>query len=946
MMIESLTTSFLYKLLAFGKVSSISFDENLVHIYKDGIDTLVKFEDFKMIRIENKLLWNDFELILKDGAVYKINGFNKRHAVSFHQLLTKYFANYYYTYFYNKAQKVLSSYPLDNEYFQERHFNDLVEVAKTEMEGFAFLDELENSKFTIPLTRALNLSREDHTVQKEHNNNFLRLEQENYKRFFDTIEKNPLTEKQREAVLVNEKANLVIAGAGSGKTSVMIARVGYILNKYKVNPDEILVLAFANDASKELRVRIKERLDIDNIGVTTFHAFGQSVIAQVEGQKPTLAKWAGNDNLKSKLIEEILLELSERDNKFKKTLLNFFAYPFSQYRGEFDFKSKIEHQRYLEDNKIISLKGERVKSYEECEIANFLFLNGIEYEYESTYKHDTATVEYRQYEPDFYLTEYDIYLEHFGVDRRGNTAPFVDKTNYQKGMEWKRELHKSYNTTLIETYSYFHQEGRLLQELENILQKENVEFSPKAITEALSSIENDTHISNFSKTVASFVGHYKSNSRSIPELREKANNSERLNAFLDLFDSIFFAYESIKKSKKVIDFEDMINMAIEYIESHQYLSKYKYILVDEYQDISTVRARFVKALYDQLSESVLTVVGDDWQSIFRFTGSEISLFHNFEKYFGVARKVQLDYTFRFNNKISSVSQKFIESNPSQIKKDIKTLTSEDKPMVHVWWGDDKDLNKIKEILSNIQSSEYGSVYILGRNKYAYPDDIKSVKELYPTLDIDILSVHKSKGLEADVAIITGVFGGTVGFPTSIQDDAILSLAIAEEERFPHAEERRLFYVALTRGKREVHILASNTNISPFTKELEENKYEVTHHYKDNIKPRECPECKLGMVVMRDGAYGKFWGCSNYGKTKCDYKEHIHFCKENNCSAIMQLDKAKQYYQCTNDNCKAREKACPMCSAKLVMRFNKRQNMRPFMGCSNFGRTECRYTEDV
>ena len=281
--------------------------------------------------------------------------------------------------------------------------------------------------------------------------------------------------------------------------------------------------------------------------------------------------------------------------------------------------------------------------------------------------------------------------------------------------------------------------------------------------EALSSLEDDSHINNFAKTVAAFIGHYKSNSHSMDELRKRAKNSERLNAFLDLFEPILFAYEAIKKSKKVIDFEDMISIAIQYIETQRYFSKYKYILVDEYQDISTVRARLVKSLYSQLPESILTVVGDDWQSIFRFTGSEISLFHNFEEYFGVAQKVQLDYTFRFNDKISSVSQKFIEANPKQIKKDIKTLTRKHTPMIHVWWGDDKDLNKIKEIISGVESENHKSVYILGRNKYAFPDNIKSVKNLYPTLDISILSIHKSKGLEADVSIISGVFGGTVGF---------------------------------------------------------------------------------------------------------------------------------------------------------------------------------------
>ena len=153
-------------------------------------------------------------------------------------------------------------------------------------------------------------------------------------------------------------------------------------------------------------------------------------------------------------------------------------------------------------------------------------------------------------------------------------------------------------------------------------------------------------------------------------------------------------------------------------------------------------------------------------------------------------------------------------------------------------------------------------------------------------------------------------------------------------------------MALTRAKKEVHILASNINISPFTKELENENYEVMHHYKDNIKPRECPKCELGVLMMRDGSYGKFWGCSNYGKAGCDYSEKIYFCKSKACVSVMQLDRYKKYYVCTNEACEEKEKACPMCSAKLVMRFNKAQNNRPFMGCSNYGSLGCTYSENI
>lgn len=478
---------------------------------------------------------------------------------------------------------------------------------------------------------------------------------------------------------------------------------------------------------------------------------------------------------------------------------------------------------------------------------------------------------------------------------------------------------------------------------------QGVTLSPRSITDALKSLPENTIVSDFSKTIATFIGHYKSNDHTISKIRTRAGSSERLNAFLDLFEPVLNAYETTKKSLGIIDFDDMISKAIHYIENSKYKSNYKCILVDEYQDISTARARLIKALYTQVPDSVLTVVGDDWQSIYRFAGSEISLFHNFEEYFGFSKKVKLDYTFRYNDKISSVSQKFIEANPNQIKKEIKTLTHADTPTIHIWWGDDKDIGKVKQILSVIQSKKNGipfSVFLLGRNRYSYPENYHSLNSLYPTLDIKTLTIHRSKGLEADIVIIPGVCSGRLGFPSSIQGDPILDLALAEEEKFDYAEERRLFYVAITRAKEEVHILASDSNVSSFARELEREEYKVKHHYKDNIKPQICPKCNLGTLVIRSGRNGRFWGCSSYGHLKCDYTAPIYFCKENSCSGIMQLEKKGNMYLCSEENCQSTEKACPSCGGKLQMKFNRNQNNRPFYGCSNYAKLGCGYTESV
>ena len=932
-----------------GQYKQIELSNIGIHLIDQKSSSLkIPFEEVKSLAIKKGIIWNTFLLQLRDGHVYTLDGFKKSQTASFHLAFKDAFAQHYYLAQYKKAQQVLGIVPPQEQYFQTKLFNTLVESVKKEMGDFHFLAKKPDKKYEPVLQTIKELLSGISKLQIDHNNKFVVSEVEKYKQFFDTIEKNPLTQKQREAVVVNERANLVIAGAGSGKTSVMVVRVGYAMQKYGLSPEEILVVAFGNDAAKELKGRIEERLNLKDIDVSTFHAFGQNTIAMVEGKKPSLAPWVENANLKARLVEEILMELSERDKKFRKILLDFFSYPFAKYKSQFGFKTEIEYKKYMQENKIGALRGDPVKSYEESQIANFLFLNGITYEYEPFYKHDTATVEHRQYQPDFYLPDYDLYLEHFGVNRNGKTAPFVPNKPYLEGMEWKRNVHKENDTKLIETYSYYQQEGILLQKLEELLKENGVVFSPKSVHEALASLPDNTMISDFSKTLATFIGHYKSNDHTILKLRERAGKSERLNAFLDLFEPVLNAYETTKRAKKVIDFDDMISKAIDYIESGRYRSNYKCILVDEYQDISTARARLIKALYEQVDDSVLTVVGDDWQSIYRFAGSEISLFHDFEEYFGVSKQVKLDYTFRYNDKISSVSQKFIEANPNQIKKEIKTLTHVDTPTIHVWWGDDKDSSKIKEILFKVRSNKKKdglSVFLLGRNRYSFPEDAKSIKDEYADLDIQYLTAHKSKGLEADIVIIPGVASGNLGFPSSIQGDPLLDLALAKEEDFDYAEERRLFYVAITRAKNEVHILASNTNVSPFARELEEKGYEVAHHYKDNIKPLPCPKCGLGTLVLRSGSYGQFWGCSSYGKIECDYTAPVYSCSKEGCQGVLQFDKDKGVYVCTQEGCGNTEKACPKCGGKLIKRFNKRQNNRPFYGCSNFGRLGCKYTEN-
>ena len=269
---------------------------------------------------------------------------------------------------------------------------------------------------------------------------------------FDRIEARPLTEEQCRAVVIDERRNLVVAAAGSGKTSVIVAKAGWLVRKGYHKPSELLLLAFARDARREMEERMDKRLGAAiarYVAVRTFHSLGLAIVGEAEGKRPALAAAAENDRTLFDLLKGIVADLLA-DRDLSATLDEWFQEMFAPYRSQQEFRTWGEYHDYIRKFDIRSLKGETVRSFEECEIANFLYLHGVAYEYEAPYEHDLATSKKRQYKPDFRLPEHGIYIEHFGIDAAGNTAPFVDRGQYWREMEWKRGVHAEHGTVLVE----------------------------------------------------------------------------------------------------------------------------------------------------------------------------------------------------------------------------------------------------------------------------------------------------------------------------------------------------------------------------------------------------------------------------------------------------------------------------------------------------------------
>ncbi|MDE0100836.1 MAG: UvrD-helicase domain-containing protein [Bryobacterales bacterium] len=833
-----------------------------------------------------------------------------------------------------------------NGYIARNVFGSLVRDARDsagEM-GSGWPDSLSNAPEIRMLNTIQELVRQPEAFRVRANEAFVENELGRSRAFLDRVEAHPLTDEQRRAVVVNEDRNLVVAAAGSGKTSVIVAKAGWLARRGYRHPSELLLLAFARDARNELQERIRRHLGdevANGVTIRTFHSLGMSIIGRAEGRRPSLAREAEDSRALFDLLKGIVASLiADRDRSA--SVLKWFQGQFAPYRNEQECRNWGEYWDYIRRYDIRSLRGEKVKSYEECEIANFLYLNGVPYEYEANYEYDAATPEKRQYRPDFHLTEARIYIEHFGLDARGRTAPFVDREEYLKGMEWKRQLHQEKGTVLIETFSHQHASGTLIDKLARGLSAHGVVLSPIPREEVFAVLAGRGRVDPFVRLVATFLHHFKGAQLSLREAAQRAKrrgDRQRARAFLTVFGPILERYQKTLRDRGEIDFHDMIGKATEHVEAGHYRSPFGYILVDEFQDISPARARLLRALLDQTPGAQLFAVGDDWQSIYRFGGADIAVMREFAERFGHSERMDLETTFRCSEPIAAVATRFILGNPAQIRKKVRSTRHLEGPCVHIGLSGLQDLALLSDALGRIAADaaayeEPSSVLLLGRYKHMRPANLPGLANRYPRLGLTFMTVHGSKGLQADYVVVLGLCAGRHGFPTEIADDPLLDLVLAAPENHPNAEERRLFYVALTRARRHVFVLAEGGPPSPFVLELIEGNYDVDVFGRLPERDVPCPTCVRGHLVRRENARnrGAFYGCSNW-----PYCEHT----QAPCPACGRglLVEAGSAFRCRD--CGQRIEACPDCDGWLRIRMGRYGR---FFACSNY--PTCNYTRNV
>lgn len=598
---------------------------------------------------------------------------------------------------------------------------------------------------------------------KRSNEIFINKQIKSTKRFLGDIEGKQLDEQQRKAIVIEEDNQLVVAGAGSGKTTTVAGKVKYLVKRLKVKPSNILLISFTRNSVQEMRERIVDGMGI-NLSVTTFHKLGLEIIADTQGEKPNVIDLSRKemDQIYNSFLKSIL-----KDPNYSSALFDFLAFYSREYKSLHDYESESQHSQRLKQEKITGLKlvrgfdkngnsysyREVLKSQEEVKIANFLFVNRIKYIYQDSYKYKTASKEFGQYKPDFYLPDYGIYIEHFGIDKNGKVPHWFNRdTNqtaqekYTAGIEWKRTEHHRNGTTLVETYSWQSKDGILLSNLERVLIKNGVQFNKMTKDELWAYLEQNTpdEISSLTYLLGTFLTLFKSNNVPIKELETGVRNSsdpKRTELFFKILKPFHSQYQSFLDSRSEIDFSDMINQATALVSKKKYKSDFEYILVDEFQDISKSRSDLIASILKQKPSAKLFCVGDDWQSIYRFTGSDIGLFTEFAFTFSLPSnngfkrssvQSKIEKTYRFGKRIVEVTSSFILKNRNQIPKELIGEENQvDRPLVLVRFekpfdgGDIHDIRKgsflscLKDIAFE-EGNKEATVLALGRYNFDEP----------------------------------------------------------------------------------------------------------------------------------------------------------------------------------------------------------------------------------
>ena len=643
-----------------------------VKVSGDRHEYLIPFNQLTAIHCRRGLVWGELEFVLPDDKVVRLHGTEWTYTQRFHHLLQSRWQQWSEEMsaiaadVLNQQLAEIASVSARGKWLTRRAVADIRQKILHALQALPVpvsrLDTFENCREPWGECRAWLEDVESSRLR--HNQAFTDAMLSQYADFFKTVESSPLNDAQARAVVNGERSLLVLAGAGSGKTSVLVARAGWLLARGEAAADQILLLAFGRRAAQEMDDRIRERLHTDEIGAKTFHALALHIIQQGSKKVPAISRLENDAAAR----QALLVDCWQQQCSEKKAQ----AKGWRQWLDE-EMEWDVPEGDYWQDPKIVRRMGSR-------------------------------------------LDRWVSLMRMHGGSQAGAIAD-----------------------------------------------------APEEIRDL------------FSKRVK-------------------------------LLAPLLKAWKTALKEEGAVDFSGLIHQAISILEKGRFISPWKHILVDEFQDISPQRAALLAALRKQNTQTTLFAVGDDWQAIYRFSGAQLSLTTAFNHYFGEGDCCALDTTYRFNGRIGEIANGFIQQNPHQLAKPLNSLQAGDKKAVTLL-PDDK-LDALLDKLSGYAKPEQ-RILILARYHHLRPQALEKAATRWPKLSIDFMTIHASKGQQADYVIIVGLQAGQDAFPAPARESVMEAALLPQPEDYPDAEERLLLYVALTRARHRVWLLYSKEQPSAF-----------------------------------------------------------------------------------------------------------------------------------
>ncbi|OUL56933.1 UvrD-helicase domain-containing protein [Pseudoalteromonas ulvae] len=675
----------------FGFDNKLSIDHHTVHVYQNGQSSSVAWRDIQQ-PVEFKLGWFGYQIVIKiQGQSHVLRGMSVTGISTIQEVALSHWVTHHRQGL-ETAFTVIAKM-VQGRFVRDSHVEQIQKIIDEQVHRWlpwAKSHRLDSDTTSL-IDKLVTYTQLDNAAITAIRERYIRYQTGRYSAIFNAIESTPLTPKQAHACIVDNDANLILAGAGTGKTSVLIARVAYLLQSQQANSSELLLLAYGKQAATEMDQRLSRALAHRQVNSRTFHSLALAIVAEVEGKQPTLSKYADNSEALIHQLKQRFIRILSEDESYQASLVKYF-----------NLTLPVKGRQQVQESAIQFIKR---------------------------------------------LTEQGQVLEF---------AVIICK--------------------LVPLYKSL--------------------VNPEQIAERIE-----------------------------PQLQPA------LAVVLSLLEPLRDDYQQLLTQEQAIDFDDMISLATHYVHSGQFKSPWRFIMVDEFQDISASRALLVKALVNQHPNANLFAVGDDWQAIYRFNGADLRLTTQFEHYFGQASHHQLTTTFRFNNKISQVAEPFILANPHQLKKQLNSATQVKQASVTVLTPDNALITSESALLHCLETmSQRGDtrIFILARNHFMLPDlpFRNTLQRRFIKLDIQFMTMHASKGKTADSVIIMGLNAGRHGFPSTQKNHWLADAFLAPENEFAFAEERRLFYVALTRAKHHVYLIAPYAQKSPFLLEILENTSEL------------------------------------------------------------------------------------------------------------------------